>query len=237
MDDTSHFLNAAIDRNERVIFEGAQATLLDIDHGTYPYVTSSNCTAGGVCTGAGVGPTKITDVIGITKAYVTRVGGGPFPTEMSGLNGSEDYKLATWLRESGGEYGSVTARPRRIGWLDIPALRYAKQVNGLTELVVTKLDVLSGLSSIKVCTEYTNGNDVVDTFLVSILDMVKPHYTILPGWNDDLSKIRSFSNLPENARKYIEFIEDQVGLPVTIVSVGPETDSIIHKTNQLSFEI
>lgn len=218
--DTTYLVNSFISSGEDVLFEGAQGTLLDIDHGTYPYVTSSNAVAGGACTGAGVGPTMIDEVIGITKAYVTRVGEGPFPTEMAG-------KEADDLRESGNEYGSVTKRPRRVGWLDLPLLKYACMVNGATELAITKLDILSGMDKIKVCVSYGVEGEFISDVAPYDLAQAKPVYEELDGWTEDISDVMHFDNLPENAQKYIEFIENRVGITIRYISVGPERDQMI----------
>lgn len=217
--DTTYLINSVIDGDGSVLFECSQGALLDIDMGTYPYVTSSNTTAGGICTGSGVGPTRIDDVVGITKAYFTRVGEGPFPTELNG-------DIADKLREAGDEYGSVTKRPRRVGWIDIPILKYGCMINGADAIVLTKLDVLSGMDEVKVCTGY--GDDDFSTdILPSNLNNVKPVYKTFPGWSEDISKIRSLEELPANAKAYVEFIENEVGVPITLISVGPEREQII----------
>lgn len=201
--DTSKLVNDAVKSKQNVLFEGAQGTLLDVDHGTYPYVTSSSAVAGGACTGAGVGPSKINKVIGITKAYSTRVGEGPFPTEFVG-------SLADQLRKAGNEYGSVTKRPRRVGWLDLQLLKYAAQVNGLDGLVVTKLDTLSELALKQITVN-------------SVSDGRKS----VAGWDEDISQIKTFSDLPLSARNYIQMIEDEVEVPVCMVSVGPDRNQTI----------
>jgi adenylosuccinate synthase len=221
-------INDALDAGKNVLFEGAQGTLLDVDHGTYPYVTSSNTCAGGVCTGAGIGPGKIKNVIGVTKAYTTRVGEGPFPTELNGKEGEA-------LRTAGCEFGTTTGRPRRCGWLDIMVLKYAKMVNGLTSFAVTKLDVLSGLEKIKVCVAYEVDGKRIEHFPSSIetLENAKPVYVEMPGWKrwneDEGEEIvkRGLDGLPENARKYLEFIEKQSGVPISIVSIGSGRDETI----------
>ena len=218
--DGPRIVDQAVRRNARVIFEGAQGTLLDVDHGTYPYVTSSTAVAGGACAGAGVGPTAIGRVLGITKAYTTRVGGGPFPTE---LHGDE----AERLRAAGGEYGAVTGRPRRCGWLDLPALRYARRVNGLTDLVVTKLDVLTGLDEIRICVGYDTPSGRTDEFPISELDRATPVYESLAGWKQNLEAVRSLTDLPPAARAYLERIARDVDVPLSIVSVGPQRESTI----------
>jgi adenylosuccinate synthase len=220
LEDGSRVVDDALRRGARVIFEGAQGTLLDIDHGTYPYVTSSSATAGGACTGVGVGPCAIGRVIGITKAYTTRVGGGPFPTELTGPMGDR-------LRTAGGEFGAVTGRPRRCGWLDMPALRYARRVNGLTDLVITKLDVLTGLEEIEVCVAYDTPHGRTDELPVNELDISTPVYERVAGWTESLSAVRALSQLPKTARTYVERIAEQAEVPLAIVSVGPERESTI----------
>jgi len=213
---TSLLLNKAYAQDKKIFFEGAQGTLLDIDYGTYPFVTSSNPTAGGVCTGTGMGPTTIDDVIGVTKAYLTRVGEGPFPTEL-------DNEWGKFLREKGHEYGVTTGRPRRCGWLDIPILKHAVRVNGLTEIALTKIDVLTGIEEIKVCTAYKHGDKVVEEFPPYLENEIpyEPVYESWPGWNEDITGCRNYDELPINAQKYIERIEELVGVPAEIISVGP----------------
>ncbi len=213
--DTSRYLNDAIKAGKSVLFEGAQGTLLDIDHGTYPYVTSSNTVSGGVCTGAGIGPTMIDKVIGISKAYTTRVGEGPFPTELKGEEGRR-------LRDVGLEYGATTGRPRRCGWLDIVALRYAVRVNGLSGVVITKLDVLSGLDKVYICTAYEYEGERIEDFPgdLHILNNCTPVYEEMDGWKDDLSGVRSFDDLPSNARRYIRRIEELIETEVIMISFG-----------------
>lgn len=224
--DTELELNQAIDNGKNVLFEGAQALMLDIDFGTYPYVTSSSPTTGGVCVGAGVPPTKLQNLIGVAKAYCTRVGNGPFVTELFDETGRK-------IREVGHEFGATTGRPRRCGWLDLVALRHACMINGITLLVITKLDVLSGLGKIKVCTAYkTEDGETIDYFTSSTtkLALYKPVYEELDGWEEDITKINSFDELPENAQKYIQFIEKYLGIEVYLVSVGPDrSQNIIRK--------
>lgn len=210
---TSALINKFITSGKNVLFEGAQGTLLDIDHGTYPYVTSSSAVAGGACTGAGVGPSRINKVIGVTKAYTTRVGEGPFPTELTDQTGD-------LIRRVGNEYGSVTKRPRRVGWLDIPALRYAAQINGLDGLVITKLDVLSGMD-LKVCTGYNH------EFNINKLEKAIPQYQSAPKWIEDLASARTMQDLPNAAQQYIKMIEQEVGVPVCMVSVGSDREQTI----------
>lgn len=215
----------ALDEGRHVLFEGAQGALLDIDHGTYPFVTSSNPIAGGATTGAGVGPRDIDEVWGVTKAYATRVGSGPFPSELHDETGDR-------IREQGGEFGTTTGRPRRTGWLDIVALRYAARLNSLSALAVTKLDVLTGFDPIRVCTAYTSSIDPdfrTDTFPYhqSVLHRAVGEYEELPGWHEDLTGIRSWDELPAAARDYLAFIDERVGVPVVMVGVGPGREQIV----------
>ncbi len=220
--DATEYLNEEIDRGKRVLFEGAQGTLLDIDHGTYPFVTSSNASAGGASTGTGVGPTRLGTVIGISKAYTTRVGSGPFPTEILGDGGEE-------LRARGSEYGAVTGRPRRCGWFDVPAARYAARVNGLSAMIITKLDILDTLDEIPVGMEYEYEGKRFTSFPadVDILDLVKVHYRVLPGWKQSTFGLQDFSKLPQKARDYLQFLSDQVGVEIAMVSTGPEREQTI----------
>lgn len=223
---TERELNDAIDEGKNVLFEGAQALMLDIDFGTYPFVTSSSPSTGGVCIGAGVPPNKLQHLIGVAKAYCTRVGNGPFVTEL-------DDEVGERIRTIGHEFGATTGRPRRSGWLDLVALRHACMINGITHLVITKLDVLSGFDKIKVCTAYkTEDNQEIDNFTSSTtkLDLYEPVYAEIDGWQEDITKINSFDELPENAQKYIKFIEDYLGIEVYLVSVGPDrSQNIIRK--------
>lgn len=220
--DTSYLINQAIDRGQKVLFEGAQGTLLDIDHGTYPYVTSSHPTAGGACIGAGVGPTRIRQVLGVAKAYTTRVGDGPFPTEEGGETGK-------WLRERGREYGTTTGRPRRCGWLDMVALRYAVRVNGLNGLAITKLDTLTGLQVIKVCIAYECDGAQVSEWPRSaeMLNRCRPVYVELPGWEREITSAQRLGDLPPEARDYIDFITSHTGIGISVLSVGPERQQTI----------
>lgn len=217
--DTAALLNQAIRDGKRVMFEGAQGTMLDIDHGTYPFVTSSSATAGGAVTGTGVGPTAIGTVIGVTKAYVTRVGEGPFPTELHDAAGEQ-------LRKLGNEFGAVTGRPRRCGWLDLPLLRYSNQINGSEWLVVTKMDVLDGLDEIPVCTAYEIDGKRVDTMPADVrgLESIKPIYTKLKGWKQPTENITEFDKLPQLAREYLRFLEQESGARIGMVSTGPDRD-------------
>ena len=218
--DGSLLVDEALRKGERMLLEGAQGTLLDLDHGTYPFVTSSSSTAGGAATGAGIGPTRITRVVGITKAYTTRVGGGPFPTELSDDIGEQ-------IRRAGAEFGSVTGRPRRTGWLDLPGLRYAARVNGLDSLAITKLDVLTGLPEIKLCVGYDTPSGRTRELPIDELDTATPVYATLPGWTEQLSAARSLDELPPAVRSYLDFIAAETGLPADIVSVGPRRDETI----------
>jgi adenylosuccinate synthase len=221
--DTTRLVWDKLDADANVIFEGAQGALLDIDHGTYPFVTSSNPTAAAACIGSGVGPKDIDEVWGITKAYSTRVGAGPFPTEL-------DDDLGESLRQRGGEFGTTTGRSRRVGWLDLVALRYAARINSLTALVVTKLDVLTGLDTIKVCTRY-RGEDGAEfdhfPYHQSVLHHTSGEYVELPGWSEEISELRSEDELPQNARRYLAFVEEFIGVPVVMVGVGPGREQTI----------
>lgn len=218
----SRELNQALDEGKTVVFEGGQSTLLDIDHGNYPYVTSSNATAGGAVTGSGVGPTRIDRVVGIVKAYATRVGEGPFPTELHGEGGD-------WLREAGGEYGVTTGRPRRCGWYDAPVTRYAVRVNGLTDLVLTKLDVLTGVEQIPVCVGYEIDGQRVHEFPIDTWDFAnaKPIYEYHPGWTEDISTVRDFADLPANAQSYVRWLEEMAGCRFSLIGVGPDREQTI----------
>jgi len=220
--DTAALLNRALDKGESVLFEGAQGTMLDIDHGTYPFVTSSNATSGGVATGLGVAPTRLTGVVGVTKAYTTRVGAGPFPTEMPDLDAAE-------VRERGKEFGAVTGRPRRCGWLDLAELRFAKMLNGIDSLVVTKLDVFDAQSEIKVCIGYRfKGQRLAEMPPdVETLSQVEPEYYTLPGWRKPTPGIRDVKELPAAARDYLNFISDTLETEIGMISTGPERDATI----------
>ena len=224
--DTEVELNQAIHDGKNILFEGAQAAMLDIDFGTYPYVTSSSPTTGGVCSGAGVPPTSLENLIGVAKAYTTRVGNGPFPTELNDEIGEE-------MRKVGREYGATTGRPRRCGWLDLVSLKHATMINGINNLVITKLDVLSGMPTLKIATKYkTEDGKIIDYFTSSTTKLYKyePMYEELEGWTEDISNARTYDELPDNAKKYIEFIEKHLGINVYLVSVGPErTQNIIRK--------
>ncbi|AEM80290.1 adenylosuccinate synthase [Streptomyces violaceusniger] len=220
--DTTLLLNNAIDQGQVVLFEGGQGTLLDVDHGTYPFVTSSNPTAGGACTGTGVGPTKINRVIGILKAYTTRVGAGPFPTELLDEDGEK-------LRTIGGERGVTTGRDRRCGWFDAVIARYATRVNGLTDFFLTKLDVLTGWERIPVCVAYEIDGKRVEELPYSQTDFhhAKPIYETLPGWSEDITQAKTFDELPKNAQKYVQALEEMSGAPISAIGVGPGRDETI----------
>ena len=220
--DTSLLLYRDMREGKRILFEGAQGTLLDIDHGTYPYVTSSSTCVGGACTGAGVSPRDIHEVIGISKAYVTRVGSGPFPTELEDEEGEK-------LRRVGHEFGSTTGRPRRCGWFDAVVARYAVRVNGLTGVALTKLDVLDDFDTIRMCTGYEYGGKILDELpaKLEVFDHCRPVYEEMPGWKSDISGARSFSDLPDMAQKYVRRLEKLIGCPIVLVSVGARRDQTI----------
>jgi adenylosuccinate synthase len=221
--DTSALAQRCLDDGGTVVFEGAQATMLDLDHGTYPFVTSSNPIAGAACVGAGVGPRDIDVIWGVAKAYATRVGAGPFPTELEDEVGAE-------IRERGSEVGTTTGRPRRTGWMDLVALRYATRLNTLTGLVITKLDVFSGFDTIRVCTRYRGDDEAsfdVFPYHQSVLHHASGEYVDLPGWSEDITGCRSWSDLPDAAREYLDFIADFLGVPIVLVGVGPGRDQII----------
>lgn len=221
--DTIPIVNKALDENKLVLFEGAQAMMLDINYGTYPYVTSSSPTTGGVTTGAGVSPRKIDKGIGVMKAYTTRVGEGPFVTELLGEFGEK-------VRQIGGEYGAVTGRPRRCGWLDLVVGRYATMINGLTDIVITKIDVLSGLGKLKICTAYEIDGERYESVPANtdLLYRTKPIYEELDGWDEDITKVQKYEDLPENCKKYLKRIEEIVKCKISVVSVGPDRTQNIH---------
>jgi adenylosuccinate synthase len=222
IDDTGHLLIEAFKAGKKIVFEGAHAVLLDVDHGTYPYVTSSNCSALGLYTGAGVPPQTVKNFIGIVKAYSTRVGGGPFPTE-------QDNSIGEYIRERGNEYGTTTRRPRRCGWFDGSALKYSVDLCGVTDIALTLLDVLSGLDHIQVCTGYRMHGQRLDYFRADMdtLAEVEPIYETLPGWRENISGIRRFEELPVEAQKYVKFLEQLCGAPIRMVSVGPERSATL----------
>ncbi len=222
-------VDRSLQEGKKVLFEGAQGTLLDVDHGTYPFVTSSSAVAGGAATGSGIGPNRIQTVVGVTKAYTTRVGAGPFPTELFDADGDH-------LRDRGAEFGSVTGRPRRTGWLDLPALRYAIRVNGLDGLAITKLDVLGGLSRVRVCVGYMTSQGRTEEFPIDELDgpePVQPLYEEMPGWSESISDARSLAELPAAARAYLDFVLSYLKVPAFVVSVGPRRDQTITLHNPL----
>ncbi len=223
--ETSHFLSESRKLGKKILLEGAQATLLDVDHGTYPYVTSSNPTAGGASVGAGIPPHHITGVLGIVRTYATRVGEGPFPTEMLDVEES----MANLIRERGNEYGSVTRRPRRCGWFDSVATRYAAELNGFDSVALTKLDVLDELDEIKVCTGYEINGMRVDTFPAVSHDLrqIKPIYNVLPGWKTSTVGLTNYAELPENAKQYVQFLSESIGVEIGLISTGPERDQTI----------
>ncbi len=220
--DTGHLLDEALQRGEVVVFEAGQATMLDVDHGTYPFVTSSSATAGGASTGTGVGPNRLDRIVGIVKAYTTRVGSGPFPTELLDEQGE-------WLRKTGFEYGTTTGRLRRTGWYDAPITRYATRVNGITDLVLTKLDVLTGLEQIPVCVAYDVDGTRFDDVPVNQTDFhhAKPIYEYFPGWSEDISTARTFDDLPKNAQDYVLALEGMSNTRISVIGVGPERDEAI----------
>jgi adenylosuccinate synthase len=220
--DVSAYLNAEMDRGKRVLFEGAQGTLLDLDHGTYPFVTSSSASAGGACTGTGVGPTRIQSAVGVSKAYATRVGSGPFPTEAHGPEGEK-------IRKIGGEYGAVTGRPRRCGWFDVPVARYSARVNHLDAFVITKLDILDTLAEIPVGVEYEYQGERFSDFppQIDTLEGLKVHYRCLPGWQESTFGLNDYSRLPQKAKDYLSFLADQVGVEIAMVSTGPNREHAV----------
>lgn len=226
IDDVSQLVNRYLAEGKNVLFEGAQGTFLDVDHGTYPFVTSSNTLAGNVCCGVGLGPSSLDYVVGVVKAYTTRVGSGPFPTELPD-------ELGVLIRERGGEYGSTTGRPRRCGWLDSVMLRKAVRLNGLQAVVITKLDVLTGLPEIKIATGYRVNGRILDETPCDpeTFSRCEPLYEILPGWSEDISRIRSYEDLPGNTKRYIERIEALLGVPVWMISVGSSRHETIVKSN------
>jgi len=227
--DTGLLLNQALDAGKTVVFEGGQATMLDVDHGTYPFVTSSNSTSGGAATGSGVAPNRLDRVIGIVKAYTTRVGAGPFPTELHDESGE-------WLRSKGFEFGTTTGRPRRTGWYDAPIARYSARVNGVTDFVMTKLDVLTGLTTIPVCVAYDVEGVRVDEVPVSQSDFhhAVPIYEEFPGWDEDISGVRRFEDLPKTAQEYVLAIEAMSGARISAIGVGPDREAIVVRHDLLA---
>jgi adenylosuccinate synthase len=222
--DTSVYLNAALRKNKKILAEGAQGALLDVDHGTYPFVTSSNPTSGGACTGLGIPPTAVKNIVGIVKAYSTRVGNGPFPTEYTDGIGER-------LRSVGHEFGATTGRPRRCGWLDMVSLKYSLEVNGIREIALTKLDVLDAFDEIKICTGYKKDGRILKTFPTDVqtLDNAEPVYKSYRGWNATISDAKKYKQLPKQTQHYIEIIEKLSGVPVSIVSVGARRDQTIQR--------
>ena len=218
---TEYLLNNLMSQGKTILAEGAQGTLLDIDFGSYPFVTSSNTISAGACTGMGISPKRIGEIYGIVKAYCTRVGSGPFPTELFDETGEQ-------LRKKGAEFGATTGRPRRCGWLDLTALKYSIMVNGVTQLLLTKSDVLSGFDTIKVCTKYKVNGKECDEMPYGNAD-IEPIYETLPGWQEDISKIKDYNKLPQNLKNYISFIEEFTGVKVTMVSVGPDRTETIYR--------
>jgi adenylosuccinate synthase len=218
--DSENYINAQLNEGKSILAEGAQGTLLDIDFGSYPYVTSSNTVCAGACTGLGVAPNRIGEVFGIFKAYCTRVGSGPFPTELFDEMGDQ-------LREKGYEFGATTGRPRRCGWLDLVALKYAVMINGVTQLIMTKADVLSGFESIKVCTKYITSEGETSEFPYSVEEKIEPVFTEFNTWNSDLSSVKKYENLPAEFKNYIAFIESEVNVPIKMISVGPNRSHTI----------
>lgn len=226
--DSEHYVNEAMLSGKTVLAEGAQGTLLDVDFGSYPFVTSSNTTAAGTCTGLGVAPNKVGEVFGIFKAYCTRVGSGPFPTELF----DEDGKT---LATVGHEFGATTGRPRRCGWIDLPALKYAIMINGVTQLIMMKADVLDGFDSIKVCTHYDLNGELIDYMPYDIVTTeVKPVYKELPGWKTDLTKLSSIEEIPAELNSYVEYLEQELNVPITIVSVGPDRKQTLMRGSVLA---
>ncbi len=226
MADTTLTLHRDVKAGKRILFEGAQGTLLDVDHGTYPFVTSSSTCAGGACTGTGVSPRELHEIIGISKAYVTRVGSGPFPTELLDADGEK-------LRQAGHEFGSTTGRPRRCGWFDTLVLKYAVRVNGLTGVALTKLDVLDGFETIKICTGYEYDGKVLDELPanLAVFEKCRPVYEEMPGWQTGISGAKSFADLPLKAQNYVKRLEELMGCPIVLVSVGPRRDETIMLRN------
>jgi len=222
IENTEYLVNEMFSAGSKILAEGAQGTMLDLDFGSYPFVTSSNTISAGACTGLGVSPRTIGEVFGIFKAYCTRVGSGPFPTELTEETGE-------FLRKKGAEFGATTGRPRRCGWLDLPALRYAIMINGTTRLFMMKADILSGFSTIKVCTSYKVEGEIINQVPFDNNALIEPVYTEFPGWAEDITGMRKYNDLPVNLKNYVEFIEEQTGLPITIVSVGPDRNSTIFR--------
>ena len=228
--DTTAIVNDAIDRNKKVLFEGAQGTLLDIDHGTYPFVTSSSVTAGGVCTGLGIPPKKVQSVLGVCKAYKTRVGLGPFPTEITGAMGEK-------IQKTGKEFGATTGRQRRVGWFDAVIGKYSVMINGIDSIALTKLDVFTTISRIKVCVAYKYKGSIIKDFTTNmkILQNCQPVYEEFDGWWDDITKVKAYDKLPNNAKKYLRRIEELLKVPLSIISVGPKREQTIVARSEFLF--
>jgi adenylosuccinate synthase len=222
---TEYLVNSLSGKGKRILAEGAQGTMLDIDFGSYPFVTSSNTISAGACTGLGISPKLIGEIFGIFKAYCTRVGSGPFPTELCDETG-------TALRNIGREFGSTTGRPRRCGWLDLPALKYSIMINGITKLFMTKADVMSGFETIKICTSYKVDGKECHEIPYNNDSVIEPVYTDMTGWKEDISKIKEYNKLPESLKKYIDYIEKQTGVPITLVSVGPDREETIFRNQR-----
>jgi adenylosuccinate synthase len=223
--DSEHFINRLIGENKKILAEGAQGTLLDIDFGSYPYVTSSNTICAGACTGLGIAPGRIGEVLGIFKAYCTRVGGGPFPTELKDETGER-------MRVQGKEFGSTTGRPRRCGWLDLPALKYSIMINGVTQLIITKADVLTGFDNIKICTAYRSGDVLMDCLPFDTAQPLEPVYKVMNGWTADISRVTDCNKLPGEFIDYVDFIEKETGVPVTMISLGPDRSATVYPKRQ-----
>lgn len=230
VNDATSIINDAIDKNKKIIFEGAQGTLLDIDHGTYPFVTSSSAIAGGVCTGLGISPKKVQSILGVCKAYKTRVGNGPFPTEITNTTGQKIQKI-------GNEFGATTGRPRRVGWFDALIGRYAVMVNGIDSIALTKLDIFTTIDKLKICVAYRHKGSILKNFTTNmkVLQSCEPVYEEIDGWWDDITKVRSYDNLPNNAKKYLRRIEELLKVPISIVSVGPRREQTIVARNEFLF--
>lgn len=220
--DSEHLINELLNKDKKILAEGAQGTLLDIDFGSYPFVTSSNTICAGACTGLGIAPNRIGEVIGIVKAYCTRVGSGPFPTELSDATGE-------LMRKTGHEFGSTTGRPRRCGWLDLPALKYSIMLNGVTQLIITKADVLNDFETIKICVGYKTKNGMINYLPYDLDETIEPVYTELKGWQKDITQMKNIRELPEELINYIGFIEKETGVPVSIISVGPDRNATVFK--------
>lgn len=222
LSDSEHLINELLEQNKKILAEGAQGTLLDIDFGSYPFVTSSNTICAGACTGLGIAPNKIGEVLGIVKAYCTRVGSGPFPTELNNETGE-------LMRKAGHEFGSTTGRPRRCGWLDLPALKYSIMLNGVTQLIITKADVLNDFDTIKVCTGYNTSEGFISHFPYILDETIEPVYKELKGWKTDVTQMKEIHELPQELMDYITFIENETGVPVSIISLGPDRNATVFK--------